>query len=194
MIPAYVIHLESAKERVPFVKQLQNSFICDVEVYKASDGSAWEAREDIKKRHVLPSQTVTRGMLGCAQSHIDILFRTLKGASSEEFERIGGKQVILLEDDCQLLAPTYEIVNWLGGARVTKVDIVLFGANEYAQHAKSREGKAQVELAQISYLLPRLRGWGESLSRQVGGRAAGGAGIGGRGPGETKIETDLSLS
>jgi GTP-binding protein HflX len=39
-------------------------------------------------------------------------------------------------------------------------------------------------------LLPRLRGWGDSLSRQVGGRAAGGAGIGGRGPGETKIETD----
>jgi GTP-binding protein HflX len=60
----------------------------------------------------------------------------------------------------------------------------------FAQHAKSKEGKAQVELAQISYLLPRLRGWGESLSRQVGGRAAGGAGIGGRGPGETKIETD----
>jgi len=60
----------------------------------------------------------------------------------------------------------------------------------FAQHAKSREGKAQVELAQIAYLLPRLRGWGDSLSRQVGGRAAGGAGIGGRGPGETKIETD----
>jgi GTP-binding protein HflX len=56
--------------------------------------------------------------------------------------------------------------------------------------AKSKEGKAQVELAQIAYLLPRLRGWGDSLSRQVGGRAAGGAGIGGRGPGETKIETD----
>ncbi|HZE50432.1 MAG TPA: GTPase HflX, partial [Jatrophihabitantaceae bacterium] len=60
----------------------------------------------------------------------------------------------------------------------------------FAQHARSREGKAQVELAQMQYLLPRLRGWGESLSRQVGGRAAGGAGIGGRGPGETKIEID----
>jgi len=60
----------------------------------------------------------------------------------------------------------------------------------FAQHAKSKEGKAQVELAQIAYLLPRLRGWGDSLSRQAGGRAAGGAGIGGRGPGETKIETD----
>ncbi|WP_433497309.1 GTPase HflX [Sphaerimonospora sp. CA-214678] len=60
----------------------------------------------------------------------------------------------------------------------------------FAQHAKSREGKAQVELAQLQYLLPRLRGWGGNLSRQVGGRAAGGIGIGGRGPGETKIELD----
>ena len=60
----------------------------------------------------------------------------------------------------------------------------------FAQHAKSSEGKAQVELAQLQYLRQRLRGWGGNLSRQVGGRAAAGAGIGGRGPGETKIETD----
>ena len=60
----------------------------------------------------------------------------------------------------------------------------------FAQHAKSREGQAQVELAQLSYMKQRLRGWGGNLSRQAGGRVAGGAGIGGRGPGETKIETD----
>ena len=60
----------------------------------------------------------------------------------------------------------------------------------FAQHASSREGKAQVELAQLQYLLPRLRGWGQSMSRQAGGRVSGGAGIGARGPGETKLETD----
>ncbi len=60
----------------------------------------------------------------------------------------------------------------------------------FAQHAASREGKAQVELAQLSYLLPRLRGWGVALSRQAGGRVAGGAGIGTRGPGETQLEVD----
>ncbi|MGO1591177.1 MAG: GTPase HflX [Ancrocorticia sp.] len=60
----------------------------------------------------------------------------------------------------------------------------------FARHAKSREGKAQVELAQLEYLLPRLRGWGDSMSRQAGGRVAGGAGIGSRGPGETQIELD----
>ncbi|GMM96336.1 GTPase HflX [Microbacterium sp. MTN4-26] len=61
----------------------------------------------------------------------------------------------------------------------------------FSQHAKSREGKAQVELAQLEYLLPRLRGWGDSMSRQAGGQVgAAGAGMGSRGPGETKIELD----
>jgi len=61
----------------------------------------------------------------------------------------------------------------------------------FSQHAKTREGKAQVELAQLQYLLPRLRGWGESMSRQAGGQVgSAGAGMGSRGPGETKIELD----
>jgi len=61
----------------------------------------------------------------------------------------------------------------------------------FSQHAKSREGRAQVELAQLEYLLPRLRGWGDSMSRQAGGQVgAAGAGMGSRGPGETKIELD----
>jgi GTPase len=70
--------------------------------------------------------------------------------------------------------------------KVKVVDRTALILDIFAQHAKSKEGKAQVELAQIAYLLPRLRGWGDSLSRQVGGRAAGGAGIGGRGPGERR--------
>ncbi|MFF8097153.1 GTPase HflX [Streptomyces sp. NPDC016675] len=60
----------------------------------------------------------------------------------------------------------------------------------FAQHAQSREGKAQVALAQMQYMLPRLRGWGQSLSRQMGGGGSGGGGMATRGPGETKIETD----
>jgi GTPase len=61
----------------------------------------------------------------------------------------------------------------------------------FSQHAKTREGKAQVELAQLQYLLPRLRGWGESMSRQAGGQVgSASAGMGSRGPGETKIELD----
>ncbi len=67
--------------------------------------------------------------------------------------------------------------------KVKVVDRTALILDIFAQHAKSKEGKAQVELAQMSYMLPRLRGWGDSLSRQAGG-------IGGRGPGETKIEVD----
>lgn len=74
--------------------------------------------------------------------------------------------------------------------RVKVIDRTAVILDIFAQHAKSQEGKAQVELAQLEYLLPRLRGWGESMSRQAGGRVAGGAGIGSRGPGETKIELD----
>jgi GTP-binding protein HflX len=74
--------------------------------------------------------------------------------------------------------------------KVKVIDRTALILDIFAQHAKSREGKAQVELAQLQYMLPRLRGWGQSMSRQGGGRVAGGAGIGGRGPGETKIETD----
>jgi len=74
--------------------------------------------------------------------------------------------------------------------KVKVIDRTALILDIFAQHAKSKEGKAQVELAQLDYLLPRLRGWGESMSRQAGGRVAGGAGIGSRGPGETKIELD----
>ncbi|MGE5286485.1 MAG: GTPase HflX [Micromonosporaceae bacterium] len=74
--------------------------------------------------------------------------------------------------------------------KVKVIDRTALILDIFAQHARSREGKAQVELAQLEYMLPRLRGWGESLSRQAGGRVAGGGGIGTRGPGETKLETD----
>ncbi|HEX5595249.1 MAG TPA: GTPase HflX [Micromonosporaceae bacterium] len=77
--------------------------------------------------------------------------------------------------------------------KVKVVDRTALILDIFAQHAKSKEGKAQVELAQLEYLLPRLRGWGETLSRQAGGGAGGGGasgGVGLRGPGETKLETD----
>ncbi len=77
-----------------------------------------------------------------------------------------------------------------GVVQVKVIDRTALILDIFAQHARSREGKVQVELAQLQYMLPRLRGWGESLSRQAGGRVAGGGGIGTRGPGETKLETD----
>ncbi len=70
-----------------------------------------------------------------------------------------------------------------GRLGVKVVDRTALILDIFALHARSREGKAQVELAQLNYLLPRLRGWGEAMSRLGGG-------IGTRGPGETKMEVD----
>ncbi|MFC3455593.1 GTPase HflX [Amycolatopsis speibonae] len=75
--------------------------------------------------------------------------------------------------------------------KVKVIDRTALILDIFAQHASSKEGKAQVELAQLQYLIPRLRGWGAALSRQGGGRAGGAnGGVGLRGPGETKLETD----
>ena len=87
------------------------------------------------------------------------------------------------------LAPS-QLRNLEDRTKVKVVDRTALILDIFAQHAKSKEGKAQVELAQLQYQTQRLRGWGGNLSRQAGGRAAGGEGIGGRGPGETKLETD----
>ncbi len=88
------------------------------------------------------------------------------------------------------LAPS-QLRNLEDQLKVKVVDRTALILDIFAQHAKSREGQAQVELAQLNYMKQRLRGWGGNLSRQAGGRVgADGGGIGGRGPGETKIETD----
>ncbi|MBM0232805.1 GTPase HflX [Micromonospora sp. STR1_7] len=73
------------------------------------------------------------------------------------------------------------------GVRV--VDRTALILDIFAEHARTSDGRVQVELAQIAYQLPRLRGDGRSMSRVGGGRMAGGAGMGVRGPGEMRLET-----
>lgn len=112
-----------------------------------------------------------------------------KGKADElkEIVHATGADTVVIDGD---LAPSQrrtleEVV------KVKVIDRTALILDIFAQHAKSREGRAQVELAQMEYLLPRLRGWGESMSRQAGGRVgAAGGGIGSRGPGETKMELD----
>jgi GTP-binding protein HflX len=90
------------------------------------------------------------------------------------------------------LSPS-QLRNLEQAVKIKVVDRTALILDIFAQHAKSKEGKAQVELAQLEYLLPRLRGWGDALSRQSGGSGRGGGaggGVGLRGPGETKLETD----
>ncbi len=109
-----------------------------------------------------------------------------KVAELAEIVQATGADTIICDGE---LAPS-QMRNLEDRTKVKVVDRVALILDIFAQHAKSAEGKAQVELAQLKYQTQRLRGWGGNLSRQAGGRAAGGEGIGGRGPGETKLETD----
>jgi GTP-binding protein HflX len=104
-----------------------------------------------------------------------------------EIVQASGADTVICDGE---LAPS-QLRNLEDRLKVKVVDRTALILDIFAQHAKSKEGQAQVELAQLSYMKQRLRGWGGNLSRQAGGRVgADGGGIGGRGPGETKIETD----
>ncbi len=103
-----------------------------------------------------------------------------------EIVQASGADTVIFDGD---LAPS-QLRNLEDKLKVKAIDRTGLILDIFAQHAKSKEGQAQVELAQLNYMKQRLRGWGASLSRQAGGRVSGGEGIGGRGPGETKIETD----
>src|SRR3981081_3496585 len=109
-----------------------------------------------------------------------------KAAELAELVASSGADTVICDGE---LAPG-QLRQLEGIVRVKVIDRTALILDIFAQHARSKEGKAQVELAQLQYLLPRLRGWGESLSRPAGGRGAGGGGSRTRGPGETKIETD----
>ncbi len=90
-------------------------------------------------------------------------------------------------DDELTPAQQYNLEKILGRTALDRTAVIL---DIFAQNAHSTEGKAQVELAQLRYLQPRIRGKGRSLSQQAGGMSAGGARVGTRGPGETKLEVD----
>jgi GTP-binding protein HflX len=104
-----------------------------------------------------------------------------KGKISEIHDAVhrNGADAVVLDDELSA-GQLRNLEERLGTKVIDRTALIL---DIFALHARSREGKAQVELAQLNYLLPRLRGWGEAMSRL-------GAGIGTRGPGETKLEID----
>jgi len=148
-----------------------------------TDGTALDAENSLKELAALAETAGSQVMDGLIQRRDKADPATFIGSGKvEELRRsvvATGADTVVCDGE---LSPA-QLRNLEQKSKVKVIDRTALILDIFAQHAKSREGKAQVELAQMSYLLPRLRGWGDSLSRQAGG-------IGGRGPGETKIETD----
>jgi GR25 family glycosyltransferase involved in LPS biosynthesis len=122
----YIIHLGSARERDPYVRGLQETFFIPLEVVAASTGESWLTHPAISKQHVRTGEQVTQGMLGCAHSHIDLLYASVKGGVGELY---------VFEDDCALIAPPSAIAHWVDLMKQSTVpwDILLLGANEYVE-------------------------------------------------------------
>ena len=156
-----------------------------------SEGTAIDAENSLRELAALAETAGSEVLDGMVQRRLKADPSTYLGSGkAEELRGIvadTGADTVIVDDE---ISPSQrraleDIV------KVKVIDRTALILDIFAQHAKSREGKAQVELAQLEYLLPRLRGWGESMSRQAGGRVgAAGGGIGSRGPGETKIEMD----
>ena len=128
-----------------------------------SAGATTVARVVQTRQEPNPATFIGKGKL-------EDVHRAVHGTSAE---------AVILDDE---LSPG-QLRNLEERLKVKVIDRTALILDIFALHARSREGKAQVELAQLNYLLPRLRGWGEAMSRL-------GAGIGTRGPGETKLEVD----
>ncbi|HJU46960.1 MAG TPA: GTPase HflX, partial [Gaiellaceae bacterium] len=99
-------------------------------------------------------------------------------------------EVLLVDDE---LDPVQQraLENALSARVVDRTQLIL---DIFAQHAASAEGKLQVELAQLEYNLPRMRGMWKHLERLGGGTGALGAGVGTRGPGESQLESDRRMA
>jgi GTP-binding protein HflX len=104
--------------------------------------------------------------------------------------RESGAEVLLVDDE---LEPVQQrtLEDALEARVVDRTQLIL---DIFAQHATSAEGKLQVELAQLEYNLPRMRGMWKHLERLGGGTGALGAGVGTRGPGESQLETDRRIA
>ncbi|TML15033.1 MAG: GTPase HflX [Actinobacteria bacterium] len=104
--------------------------------------------------------------------------------------RESGAEVLLVDDELEP-AQQRTLEDALQARVVDRTQLIL---DIFAQHARSAEGKLQVELAQLEYNLPRMRGMWQHLERLGGGMGSLGAGVGTRGPGESQLESDRRIA
>jgi GTP-binding protein HflX len=146
-----------------------------------------EMRELARAAGVQPVAEMTQH-----RAHPDRRLYVGKGKLEELKQAYGNAraEVLLVDDE---LSPVQQraLENALSARVVDRTQLIL---DIFAQHAVSAEGKLQVELAQLDYNLPRMRGAWQHLERLGGGRGTVGAGVGTRGPGESQLESDRRMA
>lgn len=169
-------------------RQLRLENVVLIGVY--SGGSVADAENSIRELAALAETAGAVVLDGLLQRrpHPDPSTYFGKGKAAELRDVVAATGADTVIADTELAPSQRRALEDIVGVKVIDRTAVILDI--FSQHATSREGKAQVELAQLEYLLPRLRGWGESMSRQAGGQVGSGNGMGSRGPGETKIELD----
>jgi len=132
-----VIHLDTATDRLPIIDKLKRTMIHQVEVFSAKDGTEWEKNDKIKKLHPWSKDTITRGMLGCAHSHVEILYTSLRAKE---------QAILLFEDDCDMTKTQDDIYGFIHTANQLpdRWDILLLGANEYVETAPINQSYVRV--------------------------------------------------
>ena len=172
---------------------LQRAYLVAVE--SDGDEKLWSVEDSLNELATL-ARTAGAEVVGTMVQrlhHPDVATYLGKGRLQElaEMEKQPGFDLVIFDDE---LSPSQQrSLEKILHARV--LDRTALILDIFAQHAHTREGRLQVELAQLEYRLPRLTGRGTELSRLGGGtRSAGAGGVGGaigvRGPGETKLEID----
>jgi len=166
-----------------------------VSVDQNESDSLWSVEDSLSELGTL-ARTAGAEVVGTMVQrlrHPDVTTYIGKGRAQElsDTEKELGFDLVIFDDE---LSPSQQrnLEKMLDARVIDRTALIL---DIFAQHARTREGRLQVELAQLEYRLPRLAGRGVELSRQAGGsRSAGAGGVGGaigvRGPGETKLEID----
>jgi GTP-binding protein HflX len=153
-----------------------------------------DADEELAELHELARTAVVDpvGDLVQYRPHADRRTYVGKGKLDELKRAYGAARAEVLLVDGEL-DPTQQrtLENALQARVVDRTQLIL---DIFAQHAVTAEGKLQVELAQLEYNLPRMRGMWQHLERLGGGTGALGAGVGTRGPGESQLETDRRIA
>lgn len=167
------------------------AFLVGIEVY--TEHSPWSAQDSLAELSLL-ADTAGLEVVGLTYQKLSSVYpkHYIGPGKVQEIADLKGElhYDLVVFDDELTGSQTRNLEEVLQTRVIDRTQLIL---DIFAQHARTREGRLQVELAQHEYLLPRLRGqWGH-LSRQTAQGAAAGSAVGVRGPGETQLETDRRL-